>query len=177
VAEILLGHGASGDAAAMKPYVAGLAVRGVEAATVPAAGRLPMRAERAMEVFVAALAASPGAALGGHSYGGRVASMVAAERDDVPGLVLFSYPLHRPGHPEELRTDHWARITCPVLLLSGESDGFARTALLKGEVARHPNFELVTYPGVGHGLNRNAQVFADALDRTAAFVKRLPPAG
>jgi predicted alpha/beta-hydrolase family hydrolase len=172
VAEILLGHGASGNAASMKPYVDGLRQRGVAAATAPAQGKLPMRAERAMEVFLALLADSPGAVLGGNSYGGRVASMVAAERGDVPGLVLFSYPLHRPGHPEELRVGHWAAIRCPVLVLSGESDGFARVDLLRQAVAAHDSFELVTYPGVGHGVHRSAPALADALDRTAAFVRR-----
>jgi predicted alpha/beta-hydrolase family hydrolase len=173
VAEILLGHGASGDASSMKPYVEGLRQRGVEAATVPAVGKLPMRAERAMEVFDAMLAEHPAAALGGNSYGGRVASMLAAKRGDVAGLVLFSYPLHRPGHPEELRTEHWASVSCPVLVLSGESDGFARVDLLREAVAGWKNAELVTYPGVGHGLHRNAAALADALDRTAAFLNGL----
>lgn len=172
MAEILLGHGASGNAASMKPYVDGLRERGVEAGTVPESGKLPMRAERAMELFVAMLEAHPRAALGGNSYGGRVASMVAAaEPAQVAGLVLFSYPLHRPGHPEQLRTAHWPKIRCPVLILSGESDGFARIDLLRKAVARWKNADLVTYPGVGHGLHRNAAAFADALDRTAAFLK------
>lgn len=172
VAEILLGHGASGTAVSMKPYVDGLRQRGVEAATVPATGKLPTRAERAMDVFAAMLEDHPQAALGGNSYGGRVASMLAAERP-VAGLVLFSYPLHRPGHREELRTALWPSIHCPVLVLSGESDGFARVDLLRRSVAGWQNAELVTYPGVGHGLHRNPAAFADALDRTAAFLKRL----
>jgi predicted alpha/beta-hydrolase family hydrolase len=98
--------------------------------------------------------------------------MVAAE-DRVAGLVLLSYPLHRPGHPEELRTAHWAAIRCPVLLLSGESDGFARVDLLREAVAAWPVAELVTYPGVGHGVHRNKAALEDALDRIAAFVGRL----
>jgi predicted alpha/beta-hydrolase family hydrolase len=171
-AEVLLGHGASGNAASMRPYVEGLEGRGVKAGTVPATGKLPMRAERAMEVFLDAMAGRDDVVLGGQSYGGRVASMVAAERE-VRGLLLFSYPLHRPGHPEELRTDHWARITCPALFLSGEADGFARIDLLRQSVAAHPNFELATYPGVGHGVHRNAAAFADALDRAAGFVTSL----
>src|SRR5580704_13239051 len=43
--------------------------------------------------------------LGGHSYGGRQASMLAAS--DPPaaaGLLLLSYPLHPPRRPAELRT-------------------------------------------------------------------------
>jgi predicted alpha/beta-hydrolase family hydrolase len=170
---ILLGHGASGNAESMKPYVAGLARRGVEAQPVPATGKLPARAEKAMEVFRELLAGHPGSIIGGHSYGGRVASMVAAEGAEVRGLVLFSYPLHRPGHPDELRIDHWPSIECPVLLLSGESDPFARIDLLRASVGELASAELVTYPGVGHGLPRHAAAFDDALDRVAAFARKI----
>ncbi len=175
---IYLGHGASGNAASMKPYVDGLAARGVEAASVPAAGRLPTRAEKAAEIFRDLLRDRPGSIIGGHSYGGRVASMVAAEADGSSaaapgGLVLFSYPLHRPGHPEELRTAHWPSITCPVLLLSGESDPFARIDLLRTAIDLLPTAELVTYPHAGHGLSRDPKLFGDALDRVVAFALRL----
>lgn len=172
---ILLGHGASGNAASMKPYVEGLAKRGIEASSVPATGKLPMRAEKAMEVFRQLLLQCPGAIIGGHSYGGRVASMVAAEDGAlgrVGGLVLFSYPLHRPGHSEELRLAHWPGIKCPVLFLSGESDSFARVDQLREAVKGLPSAELVTYPGVGHGLTRDAAAFNDALDRTAEFARK-----
>jgi predicted alpha/beta-hydrolase family hydrolase len=170
---ILLGHGASGGPASMKPYVEGLGRRGVDAATVPSTGKLPMRAEKAAEVFRAMLLEHPGAIVGGHSYGGRVASMVVAAADGVPGLVLFSYPLHRPGRPEDLRTGHWPSIKCPVLLLSGESDPFARVELLRKSVKLLPRAELVTYPGVGHGLARSPKDLDDALDRVAQFARRV----
>ena len=163
---LLLGHGASGTAASMRPHVEGLARRGVDAVAL----ELPKgNAERAMPRFVEAAGADlAGTAVGGHSYGGRVASMVAAERP-VAALVLLSYPLHRPGHPEDLRVEHWATLRCPVLLLSGEGDPFARIDLLRGEVERRlPQAVLHTYPRVGHGL---APVLDDALDRIAAFLR------
>jgi predicted alpha/beta-hydrolase family hydrolase len=169
---ILLGHGAAGNADSMRPYVEGLAKRGLEAGTVPATGKLPPRAEKAMDVFRAMLGEHQGAILGGQSYGGRVASMVAAERD-VGGLVLFSYPLHRPGQPDQLRTEHWPSIRCRVLLLSGEADPFARIDLLRASVSLLQSAELVTYPGVGHGLTRSSTVFNDALDRVAAFARQV----
>jgi hypothetical protein len=166
-AVVILGHGASGTAASMRPHVEGLRARGVEAEAVD----LPKgRAERAVPVLAAA-ARPHGAAvvIGGHSYGGRVASMLAAG-EPVAGLVLLSYPLHRPGHPDEQRTEHWPRIGCPVLLLSGESDPFARVDLLGAAVALLGDARLVTYPRVGHGL---APVLDDALDQIAAFVAGL----
>ena len=166
--QVLLGHGASGSAASMGPYVTGLRPRGVQARAL----ELPKNAaERAMSVFEAAIKDPATTVLGGHSYGGRVASMVAADRP-VAGLVLFAYPLHRPGHPQELRTEHWPRISCPVLLLSGERDPFATLDLLRREVRCLREAELVTYPGVGHGLHGKPG-FDDALDRVAAFVHRV----
>lgn len=109
--------------------------------------------------------------IGGHSFGGRVASLLAAE-DEYAGLILMSYPLHRPGHPEtvDARTAHWARISCPVLLLSGESDPFARIGLLHDAVPKLPAGQLVTYPGVRHGLNAARE---DALDRIAEWLGKL----
>lgn len=171
-AVILLGHGASGNADSMKSYVSGLARRGVEAQSVPAAGKLPSRAEKAMQLFCELGADQPGSIIGGHSYGGRVASMVASE-GGVVGLVLFSYPLHQPGHPEELRTAHWPSIDCPVLMLSGESDPFARIDLLRASVGKLASVELVTYPGVGHGFPRHPVAFNDALDRVADFAQMI----
>jgi predicted alpha/beta-hydrolase family hydrolase len=172
VADILLGHGASGNAESMKPYVDGLTKRGVKAGTVPAKGKLPNPAERAIPYFLELMDGRSDIALGGHSYGGRVASIIAS-RQKVAGLVLFSYPFHRPGRPDEQRTDHWPAIKCPVLMLSGEADPFARIEIFREVVARWKNFELVTFPGVGHGLHRNKAAFDDALDRAAGFLKRL----
>lgn len=146
--EIILGHGASGDARSMQPWVEALAPLGIGAEAID----LPKgKVERAVAVFATSLAANPGAAIGGHSYGGRVATMLAAERP-ASKLVLLSYPLHRPGHPEHLRTEHWGQIKCPVLLMSGEADPFAKIDVLSREAHKHSNFEVVTFPKVGHGL-------------------------
>ena len=52
--------------------------------------------------------------LGGHSYGGRQASMLATERPEVAaGLLLLSYPLHPPGRPERPRTAHFPALRTP----------------------------------------------------------------
>ncbi|MDQ6710657.1 MAG: alpha/beta hydrolase [Candidatus Dormibacteraeota bacterium] len=164
---IFLGHGAAGTAASMQPYVDSLEARGLRARAVSLrrGGRTVPKAERAVPDFQAS--ARPGAIAGGHSYGGRVASLAAVETD-YAALILLSYPLHRPGHPETPRTEHWPRIRCPVLLLSGESDPFAQLSLLKKSVKLLPDARLVTFPGVGHGL---LPVLDEAMDRAAAFVK------
>ncbi|GEE03548.1 alpha/beta hydrolase [Gordonia spumicola] len=63
--------------------------------------------------------------IGGQSYGGRQASMVAAEDPSVcDGLLLTSYPLHPPGRPEKARTEHLPLIAVPTLIVHGRSDVF-----------------------------------------------------
>jgi predicted alpha/beta-hydrolase family hydrolase len=171
---VLLAPGASGSVAGLRPYLKGLAGSGIVARGV----ELPRGSvERALPVYAKALDAIPErtAIIGGHSFGGRVASLLAAERR-LAGLILMSYPLHRPGHPEqwEARTDHWPHIGCPVLLLSGESDPFASLALLKRAVGRISGAELVTYPRVRHGIG---PVLDDALERIGAWIEHLPPPG
>jgi uncharacterized protein len=166
-----LGHGASGTSASMTPFIDGLRARGVDATAID----LPKRkAEEAISAFHKVVPNEADVVVGGHSFGGRVASLAAAE----PGapyaaLVLFSYPLHPPGSPDRTatRTSHWPAITCPVLLLSGESDPFARIQLLRDAVLRLGGpAELVTYPKLGHGV---LPVLDDVLDRVAAFLGSL----
>jgi len=122
-----------------------------------------------MPVYLAAAPPSSEIAIGGLSFGGRVASLIAAEHQ-YGALVLLSYPLHRPGGTErwDERTSHWPRISCPVLLLSGDRDPFAKIGLLRDAVRRLPAAELIVYPGVGHGIG---PVFEEALDEVAAFAK------
>ena len=166
---IYLGHGASGNAASMAPFVQGLRRRGLTADAVDLPKR---RAEDAVPVWRAAVPDGAGSVAGGHSYGGRVASLAAAAGAGYAGLVLFSYPLHPPGRPErtEARIAHWTAIDCPVLLLSGESDPFARIELLRVAVGLLPNAELVTYPKLGHTLR---PVLEDVLDRVRVFIEAL----
>jgi len=165
--KVVLGHGASGTAASMKPYVTGFKRRGIEAMAVdlPHGG-----AERAVPVFIKASGRGHDMIGGGQSFGGRVASMAAIEAD-FGGLVLFSYPLHRPGFPDQLRTEHWPEIHCPVLFLSGDRDPFARIDLLKKWVKVIPTARLEIFPGQGHGL---LKVLDQALDVAADFVRELP---
>jgi predicted alpha/beta-hydrolase family hydrolase len=163
-----LGHGASGTAASMTPFVEGLQARGVDASAID----LPKRkAEDAVPAFHLVVPSRADVVVGGHSFGGRVASLAAAEPDaPYAALVLFSYPLHPPGRPErtEARVAHWASIRCPVLLLSGEADPFARIELLRAAVPLLAHAELVTYPRLGHTLK---PVLEDVLDRVAAFLR------
>lgn len=164
---LFLAPGASGSIERLRPHVIGLRERGIAVELVA----LPRgKAERALPVYRSALDGSEltDVAVGGHSFGGRVASMLAAERAPA-ALVLLSYPLHAPGRVEtwDQRTSHWPQIECPVLLLSGESDPFARLDRLRSAVERLPDARLVTYPRLGHGLG---PVLDTALDEVARFI-------
>ncbi len=176
---IYLGHGASGTAASMTPWVDGLRARGFETFALD----LPRRkAEDAVAAFEAQVPDQPGVVIGGHSYGGRVASLAAAGVGRAPGaalrrydaLVCLSYPLHRPGAPETAaaRIAHWPAITMPALLLAGTSDPFARIEALEAAMPSLVGGRLVTYPRLGHSLK---PVLDDALDQVAAFLAGLAP--
>jgi predicted alpha/beta-hydrolase family hydrolase len=170
-----VGHGASGSAASMTPHVEGLRRRGIEAEAIDLPLKKAEAAVVAMRAIVPDRAGPDGIriAVGGQSYGGRVASLAAAEPDtDYAALVLFSYPLHPPGSPDRTpdRIAHWPAIRCPVLLLSGEADPFANLVLLRKALPRVKQAELVTYPDLGHTLK---PVLDDALDRAAAFLLAL----
>lgn len=165
---ILLAPGASGGVERLAPHAAGLRARGLDVHLV----QLPRGpAERAVPAYRQAAQGRGRIVTGGQSFGGRVATLLAVEEPPA-GLVLMSYPLHAPGRHEawDVRTAHWPRIACPVLLLSGEADPFARLDLLRAAVGRLDDARLMTYPGLGHGLN---PVLHEALDVVEAFVRGL----
>lgn len=151
----------------MAPWVTGLRARDVDAIAIDLPKR---RAEDAVAALQLVVPAAPDVVVGGHSYGGRVASLAAATPDaPYAALILLSYPLHPPGRPEraEGRVAHWPTIRCPVLLLSGEADPFAPVASLRAAVEDLADAELVTYPRLGHTLR---PVLEDALDRITGFL-------
>ena len=77
--------------------------------------------------------------LGGQSYGGRQASVLAAEDGAVTeGLLLLSYPLHPPGKTQQARTSHWPALRTPALFVHGSRDPFASCEELRAAVALIP---------------------------------------
>jgi predicted alpha/beta-hydrolase family hydrolase len=93
--------------------------------------------------------------IGGHSYGGRQASMLLADSPALAeGLLLLSYPLHPPSAPDRLRTDHLPALRVPTLFVHGDHDPFgspqeidAARALVSARSA------LVVLPRAAHALH------------------------
>ena len=92
--------------------------------------------------------------LGGHSYGGRQATMLcAAEPELVSGLLLLSYPLHPPRRPDQLRIQHLPNLRTPSLFVQGTRDPFGSVEEITNALQLIPaKTELMTVEGVGHDL-------------------------
>jgi len=112
--------------------------------------------------------------VGGSSYGGRQASMLAAEKPDVAaGLLLLSYPLHTPGKPEALRTDHFASIRAAVLFAHGSKDVFGSEEEMRSamKLLKVPA-ELELFAGASHGLVQKRDGAAKVRDIAEKIVGR-----
>ena len=110
--------------------------------------------------------------LGGHSYGGRQASLLAAADPAVAdALLLLSYPLHPPKQPGKLRTDHFPGLRTPAVFVHGTADPFATSDELAAAVALIPApTRIISVEGAGHDLRRGrldlAAVVAAVLEAT-----------
>jgi uncharacterized protein len=94
-------------------------------------------------------------AVGGRSMGGRMCSMAVADGMAAAALVLVSYPLHPPGKPDRLRTEHFQAISVPCLFVSGTRDSFGTQAELEKATAAIPGpVTHVWIDGGDHGLRR-----------------------
>jgi predicted alpha/beta-hydrolase family hydrolase len=119
-------------------------------------------------------------AVGGRSMGGRIASQVVAAGTRVDALVLFAYPLHPPGQPDNLRTGHLRDVTVPTLFCSGTADEFGTVAELTAAVALVPGARLHVLEAADHGFGpvkgagrTRRDVFDDAIQAAASFLRGL----
>jgi predicted alpha/beta-hydrolase family hydrolase len=106
--------------------------------------------------------------LGGQSYGGRQATMLAAETPAlVHALLLFSYPLHPPGKPERMRTEHFARLRTPCVFVHGTVDPFGSPTELRAAIPSIPApTAMIAVDGAGHDLKRGRFDLTPVLDAT-----------
>jgi predicted alpha/beta-hydrolase family hydrolase len=93
---------------------------------------------------------------GGKSYGGRMASMAAAEGMPAAGLVFLGYPLHAPGRSDQPRDEHLYGLRIPMLFLHGTRDPFADPDVLAGVIRRlGTRATYVPFEGAGHSFERS----------------------
>lgn len=117
--------------------------------------------------------------VGGHSFGGRMASHAVVDHDlDVAGLVFCSFPLHTPNKPGITRAEHMDAIDVPMLFLSGTRDGMAQHDLMESVVSRL-DAQLHWLETADHGykvLKRTRQrtddVFSEMVGYISAFVEQ-----
>lgn len=119
--------------------------------------------------------------IGGKSLGGRIASHLAAQGQEVAGLILLGYPLHPPGKMERLRVAHLDKIRAPMLFFAGTRDPLCNLALLRQTLERLPApIELHVIEGGDHSfalpkaLQRDASaVWEEIIDTSARWLRKL----
>ncbi len=114
--------------------------------------------------------------VGGHSYGGRQATMLLAEDPQIAdGLLLLSYPLHPPRKPTELRTQHFPKLTKPAFFVHGTRDPFGSIAEMQSALQLIPGpHALFEVDHAGHDLlpKKSAGDFLNgAVDQFLNFLK------
>jgi uncharacterized protein len=112
-------------------------------------------------------------ALGGQSYGGRQATLLAAEEPGlVDALLLFSYPLHPPGKPAQLRTEHFPRLRVPAVFVHGTADPFGSIAALEAAISAISGpVKLLRIEGAGHDLKRGRFEIGGVVEALVAILK------
>jgi len=111
--------------------------------------------------------------LGGHSYGGRQATMLCAEESELAaGLLLLSYPLHPPRKPTQLRVQHLPKLQVPALFVHGTRDPFGSVEEMESALKMIPaKTQLLRVDGAGHDLGFKGKSVRDGLaeEVVAAF--------
>ena len=112
--------------------------------------------------------------LGGHSFGGRMASHAVVDHElNVAGMIFCSFPLHPRGKPSTARAEHLAAIRQPMLFLSGTRDALAEPDLLCS-VVKVARAKLQWLETADHGygiLKRTRQRQDDVFDEMADYAR------
>jgi predicted alpha/beta-hydrolase family hydrolase len=112
--------------------------------------------------------------LGGHSYGGRQSTMLAAEQPDlVEAMLLLSYPLHPPRKPAQQRTAHLPQLCIPALFVQGSRDPFGSEQEMRSAAGLIPaRTEVVVEEGVAHSLSAKPSFAGRVAELFQDFTKR-----
>ena len=196
---LVLGHGAGApmthpfmEALALALSAEGISTLRYNFAYAEAGRRRPDHLRRLLAVVASALRSGRECAdglpllAGGKSMGGRMTSMLVAERasganaDDsgaaLAGLVFFGFPLHAPGRRGSERGEHLADVPCPMLFHQGTRDRLADLNLLRPLLEQvGPRATLHVVEGGDHSLGvlkRSGKTLDDVLAEVAAVTAR-----
>jgi len=192
---LILGHGAGANQLSgfMRLFAAGLAERGLDVVTfnflyTEQGRKIPDSAPRLESCYRAVIDAvvkhkklkGNRLLIGGKSMGGRIASQVAASQpDDIDGLVFLGYPLHPPGRPDKMRSEHLPKIKAPMLFVQGSRDAFGNRQEIETIIkALKLSAELYAIEGGDHSLRvpksasiTQPQVYTLVLDHIARWIR------
>lgn len=121
--------------------------------------------------------------VGGHSFGGRMASHALAERSvSARALICMSFPLHAANRPAVDRAAHLGDVPVPMLFLSGTRDALAAADLLTDVVAGLGGRAVLHWlDDADHGYRTRKRerrdprpVFEEMADAVSAFLDDLP---
>src|SRR4029453_8237591 len=189
-AMVVLAHGAG--AGQKHPFMVGvaqaLAARGMAVVTFDfpymreprkAPDPAPALESAFRDVIAAARESAPGLPLfiGGKSMGGRMATHLGAQRlESLKGIVVFGYPLHPPGRPDQPRTAHLPSIVAPILIVQGQRDTFGTPDELRPVITTmvaHVTLHVVDRGehSLAVGGPQGKRVLDDVADIVASWVK------
>jgi predicted alpha/beta-hydrolase family hydrolase len=194
---LILGHGAGANQLTgfMRLFAAGLAERGLDVVTfnflyMEQGRKIPDPAPRLESCYRAVIETvvkhkklkGNRLVVGGKSMGGRIASQVAASHPQhIDGLVFLGYPLHPPGRPDKLRSEHLPKIKVPMLFVQGARDAFGTKQEIEAIIkSLKLPAELFPIEGGDHSLKVSKrdgaspqEVYAMAMDQISLWIANL----
>ncbi len=135
---------------------AGLAVMSFNYPYTERGSKRPDRTEKLVACHLAAAEALRSSVdslfLAGRSMGGRMGTYLAAEGYQCEGLVLYAYPLHPAGKPENLRVAHFPDVAQPMIFFQGTKDPLSQMELFNRYITPLPNVRVELLEGATHGF-------------------------
>lgn len=199
IARLVLAHGAGAPMHSdyLQQLAPQLAAQGIEvwrfnfgymAKTVAGKKQPPSSVAKLLLEMAAAIRSMPTELplfIGGKSMGGRVATLLAADAALLPspvqGTLAFGFPFCPPSKKQlgiAPRTEHFAQLQKPLLIVQGDRDAFGGPDVLAG--ARWPFVEISWLEGGDHDLKTlkrhgqtQAQLLAQAAVVAGAFMRQI----
>lgn len=191
---LILGHGAGANQLSgfMRLFASGLAEQGLDVVTfnflyMEQCRKIPDPAPRLESCYRAVIDAvvkhkklkGNRLVIGGKSMGGRIASQVAASHpENIDGLVFLGYPLHPPGRPDKMRSEHLPKIKAPMLFAQGSRDAFGSKQEIETLIKKLKlPAELYSIEGGDHSfkvpksVGSQEQVYTQTMDQIASWIR------